>query len=187
MTWLRSQRTRWVPVLAWGVFVGLPFLLVLLIVQNLLRWSDASTQATVGAQQIAQIEARLRSGEASAPAAQTDGESIYLAASHASLAAAELQRRLVNLVEQSGGHLLTVKADEAGTSLANSLVLQVTFESRQAALLDLLAAAEASIPFLAVETLSLQQSDRRKEEAGDVDPTLRVVMAVRAYQREPSP
>ncbi len=92
---------RWLGPTSLLVFLALPSLLAALTVANVLRWTEARTDQAEQAVRVGEIERRVRASAGARPPA-LDTSRIYLGATVATLARAELQTRVVDLVERSG-------------------------------------------------------------------------------------
>ncbi|WP_375462390.1 type II secretion system protein GspM [uncultured Methylobacterium sp.] len=187
MTLSQAREARWFGPLAVALFVGAPLLLVALTLSNLVRWSEAGAAAAETRGHLAQLEDRIRAEAGRAAPVRGDMSTLYLTAGTGSLAHAELQQRLVGLVERAGGRLIEVRGDEAPEAAAQrSILLRVSLDIGNDGLFDLLSGIEAGLPILTVEALNVRAASGRG--AGDeADPTLRVALAVRGYRREEAP
>ncbi|MFK5600329.1 type II secretion system protein GspM [Methylobacterium sp. HMF5984] len=178
---------RWVRPTALVVFVALPCLLAALTVANILRWAEARTAQAEQAERVADIERRVRSLTADRPPA-LDMSRIYLGATVATLARAELQTRVVDLIERSGSRLIEVRADEdAPAEDPLSATVRATFETVQDRLVDLLAAVEGGLPLLRVAGLDARLEQRRESSVLPDDPRLRITLTVRSYRKRGQP
>lgn len=188
MTLAEARDARWFGPLAVALFVGVPLLLLAVTITNLARWSEASAAATATAGHLAQVESRIR-GEAGRPVlVRGDLSTLYLAAATGSLARAELQQRLVGLVERAGGRLIEVRGDEAPDAAARrSIQLRLSLDIGNDGLFDLLAAVETGLPLLTVEAVNIRPAAGRNAGGEEADPVLRVALAVRGYRREDTP
>lgn len=178
---------RWTGPAAIALFVGLPLLLVGLTLNNLARWFEAGSAAAEREGRVAAIQDRIRAGAVHRPGAAGDTGAIFLAATSPGLARAELQGRLVGLVERAGGRLIEVRGeDEREGPEALSVLLRASLDVDNAGLFDLIAAIEAGVPLLTVEGINIRTLPGR---AGveDPNPTLRVALAVRGHRKEPRP
>ena len=178
-----SEPVRWMRPAALLLFLGLPCLLAALTLANLVRWAQARDEQAEIAARVAEIEQRVRASAAARPTALDTGR-IYLGASVATLARAELQTRVVDLVERSGARLIEVRADEeAPADQPGGVVVRATFDTVQERLADLLAAVEGGLPLLGVAGLDVRFSREREAAAPTEDPPLRVALAVRGIRR----
>ena len=188
MTLVEARETRWFGPLAVALFVGIPIILLTLTLTNLARWSEASaaTNATIG--QLAQIEARIRTEAGRPIPTRGDLSALYLTAVTGSLARAELQQRLVGLVEHAGGRLIEVRGDEAPDPAAmDSIQLRLSLDIGNEGLFDLLRTIETGLPLLTIEALNLRPAPGRASGSEDANPALRVALAIRGYRREAKP
>ena len=174
-------RSRWLGPAALVAFVGPPLLLLGLTLLNLVNWAEINTAFEERLQRVVQLESRSRGVGKAAP--QIDTAAVFLSASDANLARAELQKRLVGLIEQFGGRVLEVRADEEPAT-NDSVLVRFSFEADNDALIDIVGAVETSVPFLTVEALNLRPIPRRGTGSEESHPVLRAVMAIRGYQRE---
>ncbi|MCJ2011906.1 type II secretion system protein GspM [Methylobacterium sp. J-076] len=182
-----SASARWVGPAALVVFVALPCILAALTVANGLRWAEARMAQAGQAERVADIERRVRSSAVARPPA-LDMDRIYLGATVATLARAELQTRVVDLVERSGSRLIEVRADEdAPADDPLSTTVRATFETVQDRLVDLLAAVEGGLPLLRVAGLDARLEQRRETFGPPNDPRLRITLTVRSYRKGGQP
>ncbi|WP_018261735.1 type II secretion system protein GspM [Methylobacterium sp. WSM2598] len=198
---------RWLGPAALALFLGLPGLLAATTLANALRWSQAAEAAGERGAQLARLEAKVRGLAAAPAAAPAETASPFLEARSPSLARAELQTRLVALVERAGGRLIEVQVEEEPAAADPlSLLARVTLETRNPGLLDLLTAVENGRPLLTVEGLNLRPAQghgaqgyggqgyggqgygsQARGAAAEEDPMLRVALAVRGYRAEERP
>lgn len=182
-----DARPRWLPAAALLLFVALPCVLASLTLSNVLRWSEARSGQAEQAGRVREIEQRIRSSAGRRPPVLDTGR-IYLAAEVATLARAELQTRVVDLVERSGARLIEVRADEdAPADDRRSVTVRATFDTVQDRLADLLAALEGGLPLLGIAALDARLEQRRETGAAPEDPRLRVALAIRGYRRGEGP
>ncbi|MFE1597978.1 type II secretion system protein GspM [Methylobacterium sp. ID0610] len=184
-TGLLSRRWLWPAALA--LFLGGPCLLLALAAGNTVRWMQAAEAATERGAQLARLEARVRGLAQSPAAAPVETASLFLSTGSPSLARAELQTRLADLVAKAGGRLVEVQIeDEPQPADPLSLLARLTLESRNPGLVDLLEALEGARPLLTIEGLTMRPAQARGTTAED-DPLLRVGLAVRGYRPEERP
>ncbi len=178
---------RWMRPAALTVFVALPCLLAALTVVNVLRWVEARGGQAQQAQRVAEIERRIRA-PAVARSPVPDRNRIYLGARVATLARAELQTRVVDLVEQSGSRLIEVRADEdAPADDPLGTTVRATFETVQDRLVDLLTAVEGGLPLMRVAGLDARLEQRREASDPSDDPRLRITLTVRSDRKGGAP
>lgn len=188
-TGVTAKNRLWLGPVAMLVFAGLPLLLAGLIVANLGRWWEAGSAAAEQQERIVQMEGRIRklamerAGGAAKP--EVDRAAIYLAAASPGLARAELQQRVVGLVERAGGRLIEVRGEDEPET-ATSVLLRATLDIGNDGLFDLLAAVETGVPLLTVESLNVR-SQAGRSGAETPDPTLRVALAVRGHRKDARP
>lgn len=184
-----GPRQRWLGPASVAVFLGMPLVLAVLTLGHLGSWWDAHSGRAENEERIAELETRIRrlameqAGKAGKPDAGQ--ASIYLAATAPGLARAELQQRIVALIEQAGGRLIEARGEDEPEAAA-SVLLRATLDIGNAGLFDLLAAIETGVPLLTVEGLNIRtQTGRGGAEAAD--PVLRVALAVRGHRKEARP
>jgi len=115
----------------------------------------------------------------------------FLAEENFALAANALQRRVVGLIEESEGKLLTVGVDPPITGdeeLARRVSVQVTAELTNEALQKVLYELEKSAPFVFVDTfgVSRKQASDESEAGAQGEPPLSVSLSVTGYRRKGS-
>lgn len=183
-----ARTSRWFGAAAVALFVGVPLLVATLTIGNLARWSEAAALTDETNDRIAQIEIRIRAQAARRESARGDTATLFLSAATGSLARAELQQRLVGLVERAGGRLIEVRGDEAPEgSPTLSILMRLSLDIGNEGLFDLLAAIETGLPILTVEALNARPAAGRTAGSEEANPTLRVALAIRAYQRGETP
>lgn len=164
---------RWTALCA---LVALPVAALALTAVNLLQAADLDALAAAQGQTVAQLERRVAAAAGRATPA-VDASAIYLPGATPALAKASLQRLLVDAVERASGRV--IEAEDANLEGGaeerqdGGVRLRITFDARNAALLDLLYALETGLPLLSVERIEI----RRLDMGGD-DPTLRVGLVV---------
>jgi Type II secretion system (T2SS), protein M subtype b len=134
------------------------------------------------------------------PAAATESDAKilvkpFLTEENFALAANALQRRVVGLIEETDGKLITVGVDPPVTGdaeLARRVSVQVTAELTNEALQKVLYELENSVPFAFVESFSATRKDTGEgtgntgnTETG-VEPPLSVSLNVTGYRRKGS-
>jgi hypothetical protein len=116
----------------------------------------------------------------------------FLAEESFALAANALQRRVVGLIEESEGKLLTVGVDPPITGdeeLARRVSVQVTAELTNEALQKVLYELEKSVPFVFVDTFGVsrkQTGDGDETAEAQGEPPLSVSLSVTGYRRKGS-
>jgi general secretion pathway protein M len=188
MTLLQARDARWFGPLAVALVIGTPLLLLSMTIANLLRWSEAAAATDATAGHLAQVEARIRAEAGRSVSTRGDLSTVYLTAGTNSLAHAELQQRLVILVERAGGRLIEVRGDEVpDATLPRSILLRLSLDIGNEGLFDLLLAIEAGLPLLTIEAVNIRPVSGRNANTEEADPTLRVALAVRGHRREDTP
>lgn len=187
MTLSQARGKPWFGPLAIALFVGVPLLLIAITLGNLARWSEAAAAAGQTADRVAQLEDRLRAEAARSAPVRGDTSALFLVAATGSLANAELQQRLVGLVERAGGRLIEVRGDEASdarSTTPRSILLRLSLDIGNDGLFDLLSTIETGLPILTVEALNIRPVSGRTGGIDDAQPILRVALAIRGYQRD---
>jgi hypothetical protein len=116
----------------------------------------------------------------------------FLAEENFALAANALQRRVVGLIEESEGKLLTVGVDPPITGdeeLARRVSVQVTAELTNEALQKVLYELEKSVPFVFVDTFGVsrkQTGDGSEAAEAQSEPPLSVSLSVTGFRRKGS-
>lgn len=188
MTLAQAREKGWFGPAAIALFAGLPLVVGILTVGNLVHWVETGTATRDTLDRLAPLESRIRAQAGRAVPKPGDTASLFLDAGTGSLARAELQQRLVGLVERSGGRLIEVRGDEAPEATAQrSITLRLSLDITNEGLFDLLAAVETGVPLLTVETLNIRPVPSRTSGSDEPNPTLRVALAIRGYQREDKP
>ncbi|KQP94625.1 MULTISPECIES: type II secretion system protein GspM [unclassified Methylobacterium] len=185
MTLAEAREARWFGPLAVALFVGTPLLLLLVMLTNLARWSEAGDEATASAGYLAQVESRIRAEAVRSVPTEGDFSALYLTARTGSLARAELQQRLASLVERAGGRLIEVRSDDTpDLTVQRSIQLRLSLDIGNDGLFDLLRAVETGLPLLTVEAANIRPVSGRLPGSDEANPTLRVALAIRGYCRE---
>lgn len=168
--------------LRWGslaLFLGAPILIAALTAYNLVSASELESRAARQEALLAQMERRLALGATGA--AGGDTSSIYLAAASGTLAKAELQRLVVDMVDRVSGRLIEVQAgEEAPSEDERKVQLRMTLDTTNDKLFELLYAIETGVPLLAIDQIGMRKLPTR---AGgeDGDPVLRVTIVLRGH------
>ena len=132
-----------------------------------------------------------------APSPSSDAETKisvqpFLEEENFALAANALQRRIVGLIEESEGKLLTVGVDPPITGdeeLARRVSVQVTAELTNESLQKVLYDLEKSVPFVFVDTFGVsrkQTGDGNEPAEAQSEPPLSVSLSVTGYRRKGS-
>jgi hypothetical protein len=117
----------------------------------------------------------------------------FLAEESFALAANALQKRVVGLIEETEGKLITVSVDPPVTGdadLARRVSVQVTAELTSDALQKVLYQLESAVPFVFVESFAATRKETADAAAGkdqpQAAPRLSVSMSVTGYRRKGS-
>jgi hypothetical protein len=118
----------------------------------------------------------------------------FLSEANFALSANALQKRVVNLIESTGGKLVSVGVDPPVTGdpdLARRVSVQVAAEMTNDALQKVLYQLESVPPFVFVDTLSASVSQREEpgnkaavQQVASTAPRLTVTMSVVGYRRK---
>ena len=146
--------------LAIGLFLGVPALLLTMAVLNVLQVAEDRFTLAEKDMQLAALMHRLTS-----PA--TDGKPldlspIYISGASPALANANLQQHVVTSVAAATGRLIeTSVADmataEGDTTLEGRVGIRANFDIDNGGLLTLLHGLESGVPFVDVETISIRR------------------------------
>jgi hypothetical protein len=171
--------------LVWGalvLFVGAPIAVAALTAFNLVRSSELSAHASEQEVPLRQIERRIETGAADGGAGATDVSAIYLNAASGTLARAELQQLIVNMIGRSSGRVIEARGsdDDSQQEDNRQVKLQVTLDATNESLFNLLYEIETGVPILAVEQISIRKLPSRTG-GPENDPALRVSLVVRGY------
>lgn len=131
------------------------------------------------------------------PAAASDAEQKitvqpFLEEESFALAANALQRRVVGLIEETDGKLITVGVDPPVTGdeeLARRVSVQVSAELTNEALQKVLYELETAVPFVFVETMGVtrkQTDDETGNAETQAEPRLSISLNVSGYRRKGS-
>lgn len=166
------------------LFCGLPPLLVALAIGNLVEASamrDVASRQTATAGQIVKDVAR-RQARRLRP---EDTAALFLPASSASLARADLQERASRFVGKAGGHLEEAQFTSGVDQEADGTVaLQLSLRIGNDGLRDLLYAIETATPLLEATDLSVKPNNAQTTEGlGDAG-LLHVDLTVQGHYRK---
>ena len=135
--------------------------------------------------QIAALQRRLKM-PATAPAAASDAN-VFLAGANYTLAANSLQQRIVEMVEQSGGKIVSVSTEtpQATEQTSRRVVVQVRCELDNDALQNVLYGLEAGRPLALIDGLNVQRMAQNESEKNDGkrSPRLTVELRVVGFYR----
>ena len=134
-----------------------------------------------------QISALQRRLKMPAAASTLSDQNVFLAGANYALAANSLQQHIVELVEQSGGKIVTVAVETPPASAQTSrrVIVQVRADLDNDGLQSLLYGLEAGQPLVLVESLNVNRSTR--QGAGDDSkrsPRLTVELRAVGFYRE---
>jgi hypothetical protein len=117
----------------------------------------------------------------------------FLAEESFALAANALQKRVVGLIEQTEGKLLTVSVEPPITGdeeLARRVSVQVTAELTNAGLQKVLYALESAVPFTFVDSFAVSRRETSNPTTpgneAQTEPRMSVSMSVTGYRRKDS-
>ena len=137
----------------------------------------------------------LRRRIAMPPQAKTDtvgAANVFLAGENYALAVNALQQRVVALIEDAGGKLVTVGVDPAASNeqgASRRAVLQIASELDNDGLQSLMYQLEAERPLVMVDSLTVRRASRtgQSEAEGQESPRLSVDLRVFGYYRKAGP
>jgi len=108
----------------------------------------------------------------------------FLEGANYALAANGMQRRIVELIESSGGKLVSVGVDppdDTRNATMRRVVVQANAELTNDGLQQVLYRLESEHPFILVESLNVRNAPKKDDEAGAHDHTIRLAVDLRAY------
>lgn len=175
--------------LVWGafaLFIGVPLAVAALTAFNFTRSFEVDARAAAQEDALRLVERRIRSGAGGALGADTSG--IYLRAASSTLAKAELQQRVVKLIDQTSGRLIETQGGDELTEPSDNhkIQLRVTLDATNDSLLNFLYEVETGVPLLVVEQINIRKLPARNETP-DVDPPLRVTLLLQGQWKESAP
>lgn len=171
---------------ALALFVAAPIAAAALTGFNLLRSSESEARAAAQEATLAQIERRI-AAQSFGPRGAGDMSPIYLKAASGTLAKAELQQLVGQIVERASARLVEVRGqDEESPEDKGRIQLQVTMDANNESLFKALYEIETGIPLLSVEQIGVRKVPSRTG-APDIDPSLRVTIVVRGHWRGAAP
>ena len=116
---------------------------------------------------------------------QAGKASEFLEGANYALAANGMQQRIVELIESSGGKLVSVGVDppdDTRNAMLRRVVVQANAELTNDGLQQVLYRLESERPFILVETLSVRNAPKQGgDEAGAPDHTIRLAVDLRTY------
>ncbi|WP_062120730.1 type II secretion system protein GspM [Aureimonas sp. AU40] len=166
---------RWTAII---VFIVLPLALLPAIGANIIGIADLWTHSEAVRLQLERYEDRLAGSLVREPNATSS--TVFVNAPSRSLAEADLQRRLVALiesasaqvVESSSGIVQDVEAD-------HTIEIRVTLDGDNADLLHFLHSVETGLPLMTITDLAVRRLQSEENDLGS-DPRLRIDAVVRA-------
>ncbi len=167
-----------------ALFCGLPLLLLALAIGNLVEAAASRAFAVRQDATAAQIVRDVAKRQSRRPRPQ-DASALFLAATSASLARAELQERAGRFVEASFGHLeeaqfTSTPEQEAGGAVS----IQISFTIDNGGLRDLLYAVETATPLLDVSELQVKPVGAQAAAGNGQAQRLHVDMTVEGFFRK---
>ena len=167
-----------------ALFCGLPLLLLALAAGNLVEAvtsRDAAARQEATAAQIIRDVSKRRERR---PSPQ-DASALFLAATSASLARAELQERAGRYVEAAGGHLEEAQFTGSPEREADGAVaIEISFTITNGGLRDLLYAVETATPLLDVTGLTVRPAGEQTASADKPAQLLHVDMTIEGRFRK---
>lgn len=163
------------------VYVGVPLAAAATTAVNVVRAMEISAATEQRAVELAPLEARLARG--GRPAGD-DLAAVWLPGETKALAAAALQQRIAELIEDVAARVIEVQ--ELGVDEGPDVLMRVTYDASNDALIRSLLGVEAGLPLLDVTALDVAAQRGSEEDAATDDPTLRVGLTVRGYRRSGS-
>jgi hypothetical protein len=155
-----------------ALFVALPLMLLSLAITNIL-------DAAAAHRQVARDQLALSQTIAATMHHQTislsprEAASLYLESTSVSLAEAEIQQTITNLVTQAGGNLVeTQHTGTLGDGRADTVAIKATLVIDNKGLLDLLYQIETGLPLLQITELEISCGDRTNTTSIDDGTTL---------------
>lgn len=115
---------------------------------------------------------------------QAGEASEFLEGANYALAANGMQQRIVELIESSGGRLVSVgldPPDDTKNAALRRVAVQANAELTNDGLQQLLYQLESERPLIMVETLNVRNAPKQDGDAAARDPTLRLAVDLRAF------
>lgn len=169
------------PARRWGalaLFVVLPSALLLLAAANVADISDLRSQASATSEQLDRYRTRLAAGPPGE--SRPTMSSAFVNAPSRSLAEADLQRRLVTLVETASARVVESGSGAVPEAQAAEVVeIRATLDGDNAALLRFLHAIETGLPLMTITDLAVRRLQSEDSDPG-ANPALRIEVVVRA-------
>jgi len=158
--------------LIYGGFLAVLTLASVLILSDL---SDRAAAVSAQASFLDQIDSHKATSGAGAPGDEGALGSPFLDGESITIAGAALQQRVGAAVKKAGGNVLSSQIELDGPLSKDGFVrLTVNFEVSQPALQQILYDLEAGMPFLFIDTLTVQAP----QALGEKDERMRVLVAV---------
>ena len=176
------------------LFIVLPIILTAWSVFNIVQLSDLVSLLATTRDQLARFDRHSGAIGARAGNPRPDFTVLFISARSASLAEAELQRRLVTLIEGNSGQLIEAgSADVSGGAADDHVIaIQATLKIQNDSLLRLMHAIETGVPLLWIDDLTIRRPSSSGsglaglgsgEDTLTGDPELRVDLRVRGRWR----
>jgi general secretion pathway protein M len=166
-----------------AAFIGLLLLTIFLGVWSLLANSDLQSEFETKSRTLETLSLQGRpTVSGGANPTQIAPESAVITGSTETVAASELQRNILTILQDSGGSVHSIQAevttDKVGDGLRR-LNAQTTFDSSLVSLQKALFELETKIPFIFVESIAVQPAPI--SSAGATNELLRVTVVVSSY------
>ena len=159
------------------VYLGVPLVAAAATAFNLVRGAEIAAAAEARGGELALLEARLGREPA---AAGDELVSVWLPGETRALAAAGLQERLAALLDEVQARVIEVQ--ELEVEEGPDVLMRVTFDATNAALIASLIGVEGALPLIEVTGLDVSAQRAGENGRGD-DPTLRVSLTVRGFRK----
>lgn len=167
-----------------ALFCGLPVLLAALAIGNLVESSAARALAARQKATAGQIVKEVAKRQAKRLRPE-DTAALFLPASSASLARADLQERASRFVDKAGGHLEEAQFTSGADAEADGTVaLQLSLRISNDGLRDLLYAIETATPLLEATDLSVKPNNAQTTEGMGDAGLLHVDLTVQGHFRK---
>jgi hypothetical protein len=153
------------------------------------------TEAEARAAEVELLQRRVRM-PIPAPATAGEQENVYLEGENYALAVNALQQRVVSLIEEANGKLVTVAVDPAESTdqgVSRRAALQIAAELDNDGLQSLLYQLEAERPVVMVDSLNVRRAVRSGQAEGEAQaqeheaPRLTVDLRVVGFYRKAGP
>lgn len=168
---------------ALALFVAVPIAAAALTGFNILRSSEIEDRAAAQGAMLAQIERRI-AARSLGPTGAGDMAPLYLKAASGTLAKAEMQQLIGQVIERASARLIEVRGqDEESVEENGRIRLQVTMDANNESLFKVLYEIETGLPLLSAEQIGVRKVPGRTG-APEIDPSLRVTLVVQGYWRD---